>query len=65
MVLPVCLHEAGMAEMLERGKISSEVRGHFLAFRCIYLSKGAVYKHFWLEVRILIVLQATLKFERK
>ena len=49
MVLPVCLHEAGMAEMLERGKISSEVRGHFLAFRCIYLSKGAVYKHFGLR----------------
>lgn len=58
MVLPVCLHEAGMPEMLERGKISNEVRGHFLAFRCIYLSKGAVYKHFWLEVRMAMPSQA-------
>ena len=45
--LPVSrrFHKAEMTEMLERSKVGSEFRGHFLAFWCIYLSKGAVYKH--------------------
>ena len=51
MIFPVCLHEAGMADMLERCKFGSEFRGHFLAFCCIYLSKGAVCKHFGLNCK--------------
>jgi len=51
MILPVCLHKAGMADMLERCKLGSEFRGHFLAFCCIYLSKGAVCKHFGLNCK--------------
>lgn len=49
MILPVCLHEARMADMFERCKSASECRGHFLALCCIHLSKGAVCKHFGLS----------------
>lgn len=56
MVLFVCFYEVGMFEMFECGKISNEVCGYFLVFRCIYFFKGVVYKYFWFEVRMVMLL---------